>query len=354
VVSENLGWEGSSDLRVSDAERQDAIQRLRAHLTDGRLSLEEFSDRVAEAHSARTHRELDHALRELPADGGDDRSSPASDVQGRRRREDIRNCVAAFVMPNLVCTGIWALTSHGHAYFWPGWVLFGTALVFIKKILHGRPEEEVVSSAHVPEGHTESAPSAVSAAHQGRQPPEVPGFERTVATLLFVDIVGSTERAAALGDVRWRELLDEYRALCSKELRHWCGREVFTKGDELVAAFDSPERAIRCACALRDDARSVGLRVRAGLHAGEVDRRADDVSGIAVHTGQRVSANAAPDEVLVSATVKELVAGSDICFADAGDHQLKGLSGSWHLYSVADPGGQRPPAGDHVQASSVE
>jgi class 3 adenylate cyclase len=161
-------------------------------------------------------------------------------------------------------------------------------------------------------------------------------FERTVTTLLFVDIVSSTERAVALGDARWRELLDHYQDVTSKELRDWGGREVFTKGDEVVAAFDSAARAIRCACALREDARSLGLSVRAGVHAGEVDRRGDSVSGIAVHIGQRVSTNAAPDEVLVSPTVKDLVAGSEISFAQSREHQLKGLAGTWQLYAVAD------------------
>src|SRR5207248_8677269 len=149
--------------------------------------------------------------------------------------------------------------------------------------------------------------------------------ERAVTTVLFVDIVESTQRAAALGDSAWRDLLDQHDDMVDKQLDRWQGRKIFTKGDEVVAEFDIPARAVHCACAIREQARSLGLDVRAGIHAGEVDRRGEDVSGIALHIGQRVSTKAAPVEVLVSSTVKELLAGSGIAFQDRGAQELKGV-----------------------------
>jgi len=158
--------------------------------------------------------------------------------------------------------------------------------------------------------------------------------DRALATVMFTDIVASTERAAEMGDSRWRELLGNYYAVVRKELTTFRGREVNTAGDGLLATFDGPARAIRCACSVRARLRPLGLQVRTGLHTGECELIGDDVGGIAVHIGARVAATAAPDEVLVSSTVKDLVAGSNLQFVDRGAHSLKGVPGEWRLFVV--------------------
>jgi class 3 adenylate cyclase len=158
--------------------------------------------------------------------------------------------------------------------------------------------------------------------------------DRVLATVMFTDIVGSTEHAARMGDRRWKDLLATHDTLLGTEVERFRGRMVKSTGDGALATFDGPGRAIRCACAVRESVHSLGIDVRAGLHTGEIELRADDVAGVAVHIGARVSALARAKEVLVSSTVKDLVAGSGIEFEDRGDHQLKGVPGSWHLYSV--------------------
>jgi class 3 adenylate cyclase len=163
-----------------------------------------------------------------------------------------------------------------------------------------------------------------------------PESDRVLATVLFTDVVGSTERAALLGDRGWRELLESHHAAVRRELVRWRGNEVDTAGDGFLATFDGPARAIRCALAVRDAVRPLELELRAGLHTGEVERVGERVAGIAVHTGARVSAAAAPGEVLVSQTVKDLVAGSGIEFEERGEHELKGVPGTWRLYAVVD------------------
>jgi pimeloyl-ACP methyl ester carboxylesterase len=159
--------------------------------------------------------------------------------------------------------------------------------------------------------------------------------DRVLATVLFTDIVGSTERATELGDRKWSSVLEQHNALVRRELERFRGREVDTAGDGFLATFDGPARAIRCACAVRDAVRSLELEIRAGLHTGECELMGDKVGGIAVHTGARVAAAAGPSEVLVSSTVRDLVAGSGIRFEDRGEHELKGV-GAWRLYSVPD------------------
>lgn len=158
--------------------------------------------------------------------------------------------------------------------------------------------------------------------------------DRALATVMFTDIVASTERAAELGDSRWRELLGNFYAVVRKELATFRGREVSTAGDGLLATFDGPARAIRCACSIRERVHPLGLQVRTGLHTGECELIGDDVGGIAVHIGARVAATAAPDEILVSGTVKDLVAGSNLHFLDRGAHNLKGVPGEWRLFVV--------------------
>jgi class 3 adenylate cyclase len=161
-----------------------------------------------------------------------------------------------------------------------------------------------------------------------------PEPDRVLATVMFNDIVGSTERAAKLGDRQWRELLKGYYAAVRKELGAFRGREVNTTGDGLLATFDGPARAIQCACSIRERVGSLGLQTRTGLHTGECELIGDDVAGIAVHIAARVAATAGRDQVLVSSTVKDLVAGSRLRFADLGAHSLKGVPDEWRLYEV--------------------
>jgi class 3 adenylate cyclase len=157
-------------------------------------------------------------------------------------------------------------------------------------------------------------------------------IDRVLATVLFTDIVGSTERAAELGDRQWRDILANHHRIVRTELQSFRGREIDTAGDGFFATFDGPARGIRCACAIRDEVKSLGLAIRAGLHTGECELMDDKVSGIAVHIGARVAQMAETNEVLVSSTVKDLVAGSGLDFNDRGTHMLKGVPGEWHLY----------------------
>ena len=152
--------------------------------------------------------------------------------------------------------------------------------------------------------------------------------------MLFTDIVGSTERVAQLGDQPWRELLEGYYELARRELTRFRGREIDTAGDGLFASFDGPARAVRCAEAISKSVRSLGIEIRAGLHTGECEVFGDKVGGIAVHIGARVASLARAGEVLVSSTVKDLVAGSGLGFEERGTHPLKGVPGEWRLYAV--------------------
>jgi pimeloyl-ACP methyl ester carboxylesterase len=158
--------------------------------------------------------------------------------------------------------------------------------------------------------------------------------DRVLATVLFTDIVESSERLAELGDRAWRELLERHHALVRRELQRFRGQEVDTAGDGFFASFDGPARAIRCARAILDALNELGLEVRAGLHTGECEIVDGKVAGIAVHTGARVASHAEAGEVLVSSTVKDLVAGSGITFAERGSHELKGVPGEWQLFAV--------------------
>jgi len=158
--------------------------------------------------------------------------------------------------------------------------------------------------------------------------------DRVLATVLFTDIVDSTRRAADMGDRDWHALLDAHDAVVRAQLNRFRGRELNTSGDGFLAMFDGPQRAIRCAMAIRDAVRSLGIQVRAGLHTGECEVRGDDIGGIAVHIGARVSALAGPNDVLVSSTLRDLVIGSGLEFEDRGAHQLKGVPGEWHLFAV--------------------
>ena len=160
------------------------------------------------------------------------------------------------------------------------------------------------------------------------------GPDRVLATILFTDLVEATARASELGDRRWRELVEKHHRLIRTQLGYFRGREMDTAGDGFFATFDGPARAIRCACAIRDSVRELGLEIRAGLHTGECELMDDKVGGIAVHIGARVASVAQPGEVLVSRTVRDLIAGSGIGLDDRGQHTLKGVAGEWQLYAV--------------------
>ena len=157
---------------------------------------------------------------------------------------------------------------------------------------------------------------------------------RVLATVLFTDIVDSTLRAIEMGDQQWRSLLDQHDRLAQREIARFGGRLIKSTGDGVLATFDVPGRAIHAARAMRDAVHQIGLQIRAGLHVGEIELRGDDVAGVAVHVAARVAATAEADEILVSSTVKELVAGSGLEFVDRGEHDLKGVPGSWHLYAT--------------------
>jgi class 3 adenylate cyclase len=168
------------------------------------------------------------------------------------------------------------------------------------------------------------------------QQPDV-ADDRILATVLFTDIVDSTRRAAEMGDRDWRALLDAHDAVVRAQLVRFRGREVSTSGDGFLAIFDGPQRAIRCAVSIRDAVQALDIQVRAGLHTGECEVRGDDIGGIAVHIGARVSALAGPNDVLVSSTLRDLVIGSGLEFDERGAHKLKGVPGEWRLFAVATP-----------------
>lgn len=161
-----------------------------------------------------------------------------------------------------------------------------------------------------------------------------PATDRVLATVLFTDIVGSTQRISEVGDRRWRDLLDRHDAAVRRQLERFGGRQIKTTGDGVLATFDGPARAVTCACAIRDAAVQLGLDIRAGVHTGEVEVRAQDIGGIAVHIASRIEALAQPRQVLVSRIVVDLIVGSGIETTDCGEHVLKGVPGSWQLSSV--------------------
>ncbi|MFL5891895.1 MAG: adenylate/guanylate cyclase domain-containing protein [Solirubrobacterales bacterium] len=160
-------------------------------------------------------------------------------------------------------------------------------------------------------------------------------LDRVLATVMFTDIVDSTRHAAEAGDRSWRDLLERHNELTRRQLERFRGREVKTLGDGFLATFDGPARAIECACAIKDGVRPIGLELRAGLHTGECELAGDDVRGMAVNIGARIGSLAQPNEVLVSGTVKDLVVGADLEFADRGEHELKGVPGTWRLFSAS-------------------
>jgi class 3 adenylate cyclase len=181
-------------------------------------------------------------------------------------------------------------------------------------------------------GDAEAVAAEIKEFLTGSRPPPVP--DRVLATIVFTDIAGSTQRAAAVGDRRWRELLGRHDALARAQLERYRGREVKMTGDGLLATFDGPARAVTCAGAIGRELRTLGLAVRAAVHTGEVELRDGDIGGIAVHIAARVMGLARPNEVLVSSTVKDLVAGAEIRFEDRSVQSLRGVPGNWQLFAA--------------------
>ena len=221
-------------------------------------------------------------------------------------------------------------------------------------ILHtlNQREEATYIASRIPGAHRFELPGPGGVYFQEALAPELERFVSTLgveepdtvlATILFTDIVGSTAKLAELGNVRWRELVERHHALVRVQLSRFRGREIDTAGDGFFAAFDGPIRAIRCAQTIREAVRGLGIELRAGLHIGECEVVGDKIAGIAVNIGARVASQAAPGEILVSSTIKDLVAGSGLQFEDRGHAELKGVPGQWQLYAVADdPLGRRP------------
>lgn len=202
--------------------------------------------------------------------------------------------------------------------------------------------------AHIPGAKTVELPGDVYFPYRGDQDAvlgEIEEFltgvrvppppDRVLATVLYTDIVGSTQTAAKVGDRRWREVLEQHETISEREIQRQRGRLIKSTGDGVLATFDGPARAVRCACAIRDAVPALEIEIRAGIHTGEIELCGDDIGGIAVHIGQRVSSLAGPSEVLVSRTVVDIVAGSGLEFEDHGEHKLKGVPGSWKLFRVA-------------------
>ena len=205
---------------------------------------------------------------------------------------------------------------------------------FLAEHIPGARYVELPGTDHVPfvGDNADEIADAIEEFLTGSRPPVA--VDRVLATVLFTDIVGSTEKAVALGDNRWRDLLDSHHATIRRNLTRFRGNEVKSTGDGILATFDGPARGVRCARTIAEEIKPLGINVRAGLHTGECEMMGEDVGGIAVHIGARVAALASADEVLVSSTVKDLVAGSGLRFADRGSHSLKGIPGEWHIYAV--------------------
>ncbi|MEA2483018.1 MAG: hypothetical protein QOC55_965 [Thermoleophilaceae bacterium] len=233
---------------------------------------------------------------------------------------DVRDVLAAVRVPTLILPRP-AMPGPGHY----------TAARIKGSVVVELPELRGVYTWVDDEAHRatmEATASFVSRLRAGGQQ------ERVLATVLFTDIVGSTETAARLGDTAWRELLERHHAIVRRELARFQGRELDTAGDGFFASFDGPARAVQAASALREPLRAIGLEIRAGLHTGEFEVSDGKIVGIAVSIGARISSLAGPGEVLASSTVKDLVAGSGLRFDDRGEHQLKGIPDAWHLFAL--------------------
>ncbi|MGH8996378.1 MAG: DUF1707 domain-containing protein [Acidimicrobiales bacterium] len=302
-------------IRISDADRNEAVERINAFFGEGRLDFEETSARLDEVYAARTDADLEHVFRGLP-------KSPAPPVRARRHLSRQGRRLLQIATPGIICTGIWAVTG-AHGSFWPEWVWFATGLTVFGRLRGGR--------AHPARDYVLDHPDSAGAIGGG-------AGQRMILTAVFSDIVGSTQKAAAVGDGKWHEMLRSFEYVLDRELAAHGGQKLFTKGDEVVATFQSPAEAVRYAEAIRQGVATLQLELRSGIHTGELQGRQQDLSGIALHIGQRVSASAAPGEILVSSTVRDLALGSGIGFIDRGEHELRGVPGTWRLYAVENVG----------------
>ncbi|HMG26193.1 MAG TPA: adenylate/guanylate cyclase domain-containing protein [Acidimicrobiia bacterium] len=232
---------------------------------------------------------------------------------------DVRHLLGAIRVPTLVATSA-------------GW--FGPERSrYVAEHIDGARHLELASADSLFfMGDTGPLLDAIEEFLTGQLPPGQ--IDRVLATVLFTDVVSSTPQVAGMGDRRFSEVLATHDDLTRTELERFRGQEVRKTGDGFLATFDGPGRAVRCACAIRDAVRAIGIEVRVGLHTGEIELHSDDIGGIAVHIAQRVQAQAQPDEVLVSRTVVDLVGGSGIPFADRGVHALKGVPNPWQLFAV--------------------
>jgi pimeloyl-ACP methyl ester carboxylesterase len=233
---------------------------------------------------------------------------------------DIRDVVPAVKAPTLIVHRVDDKVCHVENARW------------LARNVNGARYVELPGADHVPWIEADDILDEIQEFLTGVREPAEP--DRMLATVLFTDIVGSTDRARELGDRRWRDLLELHNDIVRHDLARFRGVEVDTAGDGFFATFDGPARAIRCARSIIENVRNVGLEVRSGLHTGECELSGSSVRGIAVHTGARVASAASAGEVLVSSTVKDLVAGSGIEFVDRGVHQLKGIPGEWRLYAA--------------------
>jgi class 3 adenylate cyclase len=204
--------------------------------------------------------------------------------------------------------------------------------------VRARRNDVVVADLEVadPDGHPALIGQATGLLLERKRRSAQPQVDRVLLSVLFTDVVSSTERAGQLGDSRWRELLSEHNALVRRQLDIHKGREVKNTGDGFLATFDSPTRAVECAQTIRDAVTRIGLEIRAGIHTGECELVGGDVAGLAVHVASRVQSAAHPGEVLVSSTVRDLIAGSGLRLVDRGARELKGLEGKWTLFAVEE------------------
>jgi class 3 adenylate cyclase len=238
------------------------------------------------------------------------------------RETDVRHVLPAVHVPTLVLH-----RTDDQAYMVAG-------ARFLAEHVSGARFVELPGGDHLPwEGDSDAIVSEIDRFLRSVRDEEAE-LDRVLATVMFTDIVGSTERTSAFGDRAWREHLADHDRLVRASLARYRGREIKTLGDGFLATFDGPARAVRCALAITSAVRDLGIEVRIGLHTGEIELDGDDIRGIAVHIGARVAALAGDSEVLVSSTVKDLVAGSGLVFEDAGEHELKGVPDRWKLYRV--------------------
>jgi len=245
----------------------------------------------------------------------------ATDLMRSNAHIDVRHVLGTVRVPTLV------LHRAGDRFVEPEHGRYLAAHIAGARLLE-LPGEDHLFFAGDADGILDEIEEFVTGTRSGPDP------DRVLATVLFTDIVDSTGRAAAAGDRAWRALLDRHDALVRRQLERFRGRAVKSTGDGVLAIFDGPARAVRSACAIVEAARQLGIEVRAGVHSGECEIRDDDVAGIAVHTGARIAAIAAAGEVLVSSTVRDLVAGSGLGFVERGRHALKGIPGEWTLYAA--------------------